>query len=929
MRNFTAKMLLKNLISKLPNKLKNLKIKGLASNSNEVKKGYIFFALKGKKVNGEKYINSAISRGAILIICSKKYKYTGINSKVLFFRTNKVDKHLHQITSKYYNKKPKTIIAVTGTNGKTSVADFFFQILNLNKIPVASIGTLGIKYKNKKISTSLTTPDIISLHRNLELLKKKGIDKVILEASSHGLHQGRLKNLNFKAGIFTNFTQDHLDYHKNMKNYLSSKLLLFKKFLSNNSYIISDKNIKEFKILQNISKEKNIDILDINKYYLKFKNNIPDYLKNTFQIKNLLMAILAARLCKVKDFQINKVIIKMSKVEGRLDFVRKFPNNIKVYIDYAHTPDALNEALNSLRTKQHSSISLVFGCGGERDQKKRPIMAKIANKFCNKIYVTDDNPRNENPDKIRNEIVKNLSNCQYRNIANRSNAIKTAILNAEPDEIVLVAGKGHENFQDYGKKRLKISDKEIINKIKFINRKMKNQSNYFFNSKILNKILRDKRFYKVSGLALDSRDVKKDNLFLTIKGKKFDGNTFINKARKNGASYIVSSKTYKKKSNKIIKVKNTLNFLNYFAKLKRENTKAKIIAITGSAGKTSLKNMLFELLSVYQKSYVSPRSFNNHLGVPVSLSNLNYNHRFGVFEVGMNKPGEIKKLTKMIKPDLAVITNVAEAHIENFRNLKGIAEAKCEIMDNVKKNGIIILNRDDKFFNHMNKKAKLKNLRTITFGKSKKSNIQLVFERKFKNYKKIIVKIFDEKTEIILNNLNNYNVLSSLAVLRGLSLNLKKIYPAFKDFQPSEGRGKIHKVKRYKKIFNLIDESYNANPLSMKNAIRNFADIKKEKSKKYLILGDMLELGEKSDFYHKQLSGLINNSDIDKVFIKGEKSLLTYKNLKNKKCGNILQCDQDVDLILKDLILDNDYLMVKGSNATGLNNVTKAIIKGN
>ena len=150
----------------------------------------------------------------------------------------------------------------------------------------------------------------------------------------------------------------------------------------------------------------------------------------------------------------------------------------------------------------------------------------------------------------------------------------------------------------------------------------------------------------------------------------------------------------------------------------------------------------------------------------------------------------------------------------------------------------------------------------------------------------------------------------------------------FKYFDPSEGRGKIYKVKRYKKTFNLIDESYNANPLSMKNALNSFSEIKKEKFKKYLLLGDMLELGKKSELYHKELSKLINSSDIDKVFVKGEKTLFTYKNLKKEKRGNIFQCNEDVDFILKNIIANNDYLMIKGSNATGLNIISKAMIKG-
>jgi len=891
-----------------------------------VKKGFIFFAVKGNKFNGENYINKAIKNGAIIIICSKSCKFK--SKKVSIIKTKKIRNYLSEITSKFYKLKPKNIIAITGTNGKTSVADFFYQILDTNNIPVASIGTLGIRYRNKSIKTNLTSPDIITLHRNLEKLKKNKIDNVIIEASSHGLHQNRLDNLNLKVGIFTNFSQDHLDYHKTMKAYLNAKLILFSKLLSKKSYVIADKFTKQYSILKKISRSRQLRLLDIKKQINQIKN-IRVSLIGAFQIKNLSMAALAARLCNLDDTKINNALKKINNVNGRLDLIKKYQNNIRVFIDYAHTPDALYEVIKSIKNTYNNNVSLVFGCGGERDFKKRPLMAKIAKSFCEKIYVTDDNPRKENPKRIRKEIIKHLKGSNYFNIGNRSKAIKEAILNAEPNETILIAGKGHENYQDYGNKIISISDRQIIKKLK-INKNKINQKkqNYLFNSKILNKIIKNKKFYKFNGLSIDSREVKKDNLFLAIKGKNNDGNQFISKAIKKGASYVVSSKNNKKNKKKIIKVDNPIIFINKFARLKRKNCNAKILAITGSAGKTSLKNMLNILLQKHGNTYASPRSFNNHYGVPVSLSNLNSSHQFGVFEVGMSKAGEINKLSKMIRPNLAIITNIAEAHIENFNNIKGIAKAKSEIISNIQNNGTLILNRDDKFFNYLNEKAKSKNIKVITFGKSKKADVYPIRTKKYGEVKKIIIRVKDVILELRIKNINIYNVLASLAVLKELDLNFQKNIQIFKNFQPSEGRGKIHQIRRYKKNFRLIDESYNANPFSVKNALNSFFEIKKDKFKKYLFLGDMLELGEKSEIYHKDLSQLINRSDIDKVFVKGEKTLFTYKNLKKEKRGNIFQCNQDVDFILKNIIANNDYLMIKGSNATGLNIISNAMIKG-
>ncbi len=918
-------MLLKNLINNISKDKKNIFISGLSTNSKRVKKGNIFFAIKGNKVNGEKFIKDAILRGASVIVCSKSNKFK--NKNIHIIRTNKIRHLLSKISSKFYNFKPKNIIAITGTNGKTSVADIIYQILRINRIPAATIGTLGIKYNEKIIKSNLTSPDTITLHKTLHFLKKKKIDNVVLEASSHGLDQKRLHHIKFKAGIFTNFSQDHLDYHKTMKSYLKAKLILFKDVLEKKSTIISDKTIKPYQKLKSIAKKRNLKLLDINEEVEKITNISLSPLSD-FKIKNLAMAIRSLKLLGLKNKKIFKTIKKLKNVNGRLECVRSYPNNVKVFVDYAHTPDALHKTLKFLKDNYGNNISLVFGCGGDRDKKKRPLMAKIANNNCNKIYITDDNPRNENPKKIRDELSKYITKGKFFNISNRSLAVKKAIQNADPQEILLIAGKGHENTQIYKNKIIYISDKEIVKQIKIKPKNItKKQQNYLQNRLILKKILGKTKLVNFNGLSTDTRKIQKDNLFLAIKGKNEDGNKFLNEALKKGAGCVVA-KSKKKNNKKIIKIEDTIGFLNKFAKLKRQFSLAKIIAVTGSAGKTSLKNLISDLLKSIDSTYSSPKSFNNHLGVPISLSNLGFENRFGIFEVGMSKAGEIKNLTKLIKPNIGIITNIGEAHIENFKNIIGIAKAKSEIIENVQPGGTIVLNRDDKFFNFLSQKALFNKLKIISFGKHKESNIRLKKIVETSSLSKIFINIYNKEVCLQINDLNIYNVLATLAVLKELKINISKIKEKIKKLGSPKGRGKKYFIKRYNKKFKFIDESYNANPLSVKNAINKFSSIKKNKFKKYLILGDMLELGTKSNKFHKDLSKVINNSDIDKVFIKGKKTIFTYKHLSKSKRGNILQNIDDIDLSLNTMISNNDYLMIKGSNATGLNEFSKKMIKG-
>ena len=371
-------MLLKNLIRNVPKNKKNILISGLSINSNETKKNHIFFAIKGNKINGEKFIKTAINKGAVVIICSKSCKVS--NKKVHIIKTKNIRELLSLTASKYYNLKPRNIIAVTGTNGKTSVADYFYQLLSINKISAATIGTLGVKYNGKIIKTKLTSPDTLSLHKYLYFLKKKKINNVIIEASSHGLKQKRLHNINFKAAIFTNFSQDHLDYHKTMKSYLDAKLILFRKILKTRSSIISDKENKIFSLIKKIANKRNLKLTEISNVYKKIKDSI-DF-TGDFKIKNLAMAIEAVKICGLKNKSIYQKIEKLKDVNGRLEYIKSFRGSIKVFIDYAHTPDALYKTIQSLKNKYGNNITLVFGCGGNRDFKKRSKKKTSDGKNC-------------------------------------------------------------------------------------------------------------------------------------------------------------------------------------------------------------------------------------------------------------------------------------------------------------------------------------------------------------------------------------------------------------------------------------------------------------------------------------------------------------------------------------------------------------------
>ncbi len=915
-------MLLKKLIKICPKKLSNIKVKGLSSDTRSLKRGDLFFALKGSQNNGEKFINQAIKKGACAIISSKKIKG---NSKIV--KVSNVRDCLGKTCSKFYYNKPKNIIAVTGTNGKSSVADFFHQILALNGFSVATIGTLGIKTKSLK-QINLTSPDVINLHKELSKLKEKKIENVLVEASSHGLIQGRLDGINFKAGIFTNFSQDHMDYHKSMKKYLEAKLILFKKILKKNKHVITDKNIPEFKKIKRIAQTRRLKMKLIN-YPRKGYDFARFKPLGNFQKRNLIMAIKACELLGLKKRKISKCIDKLKSVKGRLELVKEFSNKTKVYIDFAHTPNAIQTAITSLKSYYKKDVTIIFGCGGERDKNKRGKIGKIVNKLCNKIFITDDNPRREKPKLIRKAIIKYIKKEKVTEIGNRKNAIHSAIKQSNANEIILIAGKGHEKIQDYGKKKFKISDFEIVRDFKIKKIKSKKKANIQQNNFLINKIIKNQlNKKKFLGVSIDSKSVKKQNLFIAIKGKNNDGHDYTKEAILKGASGCVISKNFNKiPKNKAIKVSNTYDFLKKLAIMKRNYFNGKIIAVTGSSGKTTVKDLIGNLLKNYGDTYYSPSSFNNSYGVPLSLCNLQQEHEYGVFEIGMSKSGEIDFLSKIVKPNIAIITNIAEAHIENFKDLSHIAKAKGEIIDNISSSGSLIIDRDNKFYNYFKSRADKRKLKVVSVGYNAKSDIRIIKEKKSFKYKLITVKSFETEYRFKIKEQLTKNIIFAIATLEILNLQVDKIKNKINDINILEGRGKIYKI-RYKNLnFNLIDESYNANPLSMKQSILNLSNLKNN-NHKYILLGDMLELGKKSQVLHEKLSPIINHSNINKIFIHGNLIMDTYKNVNKDKRGNVLQEKSDFKEILLPILQNNDYLMIKGSNATGLNKISKNLTKG-
>ena len=943
-------MIIGNFVKKIELKYKNHYFSGICFDSSKCKKDNIFFAIKGNKIDGNKFITHAIQKGAKIIISNQKYE--GLKKNILFIRSLNVRKSLSEFAYTIHKDKPKNIIAVTGTNGKSSVADFYFQILRLNKKKVASIGTLGVKTQNYIQKISNTTIDPISLSIILNRLKKEKINDVILEASSHGLKQNRLDGLKFKTGIFTNLSHDHLDYHKTFSDYLKSKLFLFEKLLKKNGNIITDMEIPEYKKIRKIALKNKYNIKTISNdnsnleiysheyqnekqiVQVKYNKNIYKFetrLIGKIQIKNILMAIIAATKSNLSFKKIINTIDSLKPVSGRLEQIGIIKNNSKVILDYAHTPDALEASLKSLKEQfRNRKISIVFGCGGNRDKAKRSMMGKISNQYCDRIYLTDDNPRNENPKKIRAAIYKKINKSKIYEIPSRASAIKKAIIDLKTGDILIVAGKGHEKTQEYKKiKKLFSDQKEILKNIKTKNKILSNNLRLNILVELSNSNNISSKLV-IENASINSKEIRKNNVFFALKGKKKNGNLFVKEAFAKGASLAIVNN--QKKSKKKIVVENSLKFLTEASSILRENLSSKIISITGSCGKTSLKELTGNSLNKISQTTYSRKSFNNKYGVPLCLFNLKKNDEFGIFEIGMDKKGEIDHLSKIIKPDVAVITNISYAHIKNFKNINQIALAKSEVIKNIKEGGYLILNKDDKFYNFHKKIGLKRNIKILSFSlKNKSATTNLLSISKEKSKYKISININKIIKHFYTNSFFENDLRNILATITIISI-FKDIHKLdkniFYDHKIIAGRGDIMKIKIFNKNLYIVDESYNSNPLSLTSALKNFDMIKVHNSKKHLVLGDMLELGKYSKKMHIEIGKSINKTSLKNINVVGEHAKWIFNNLNKSKRGLIIKKKSQIIDLIQNNLNNNDYLMIKGSNSTGLNILTNQIKTG-
>ncbi len=458
----------------------NVEISGLACDSRQVTSGNLFIAIPGVKADGRTYIPQAIENGAVAVMGPPDTQEP--DGATPFVRTENPRRRLAEVAATFYGRQPENIVAVTGTNGKTSAIAFYRQIQTLLGRKAAALGTLGLTVGETPSDSGLTTPDALTLHRTLADLASRDATHVGMEASSHGLHQHRLDGVNLSAAAFTNFSRDHLDYHPDMNAYLQTKTRLFCECLEPGKTAALNADIPEYGRLRAACTQRSLNVLTYGKkgedirlvdlitlpagqrlyleaFGVKYDVLLP--LPGAFQAMNVLCAL--ALTLPEKNVDPEKAvhaIEKLAPVPGRLEEVAQTATGARIFLDYAHSPDALEKVLTAVRRHTAHDLSVLFGCGGDRDKGKRRIMGEIAHRLADHVFITDDNPRTEDAAEIRRDVAAGCPDA--RNVDGRADAIHEAVAPLQTGDVLVVAGKGHEEGQIIGTHTRPHSDRRTI-----------------------------------------------------------------------------------------------------------------------------------------------------------------------------------------------------------------------------------------------------------------------------------------------------------------------------------------------------------------------------------------------------------------------------------------------------------------------------------
>lgn len=978
----------------------NCPINLVTNDSRKAGPGSLFVALAGSTTDGHDYINQAVEAGcsALLVEKGRVSSLECTHDELCILEVKDSRKAYGTLAETIFSHPAKgvTFFAVTGTNGKTTVCYLLESVLRQAGKQTGILGTIEYRYSNSQgelvqIPSSFTTPEPMLLQETLRKMADSGVDSVIMEVSSHGLEQNRIGNLLFDIAAFTNLSRDHLDYHHDMESYFSSKTLLFSQHLRDRGKAIitfGEDASQWSERLQQIclggghsvlscGKRSDMDISlltvtgGLRETAVCLNTPEGEYsfvspLVGDFNVANLQTAFAMAQAAGISSDTICKALGQAIGAPGRIE--RIVPSEAEeslrptVFVDYAHTPDALEQVLKTLKALSHATLFCVFGCGGDRDSGKRLLMGEVAGRYADVAILTDDNPRTEDSGVILTAIAEGVGVTDLARhgqdwlldrsdkgqgfvvVPDRHQAICAAVAAANADDIVLIAGKGHEEYQ------ITLGGRKFFDDALEAAEAMCtwNVDSLLAASKgeLIGKDVSGRVF---GTLKTDSRTIRKDDIFLALRGERFDAHNYVEQVVDAGTACLVLERTPEKPLPvPVILVKDTERALGDLASYRRlcmkEISKPVVVGITGSSGKTTVKEMcaaIFceqwpeQLDAPSERVLKTEGNFNNLIGLPLSLLPVAPKHKAVILEMGMNRPGEIERLTEIADPDIACIVNVQGAHLQGLGDIEGVTQAKGELFQSCGEDTVLIINRDD--FRVVNL-AKNSRQKKIYFAlECDESDLPDIYctavETGNQEETAFTLHVGSQEARVVLHVPGRHNIsnaLAAAAIAHAAGIDTTRIARGLSAFVATDRRMQLLDGPAGIRILN---DTYNANPASMKAGLGTLAELGDGPG--VAVLGDMLELGPDSEALHREIGGHVADCGIAFLGLLGDFASATAFGAiehgmaeervrvftEQKECCTWLE-----ELIGNGNIGQGSYLLVKGSRGMHLESLVEQLI---
>lgn len=968
-----------------------MEITGIQTRAQDISPGQLFLAIQGYSADGHDYMDTAFARGAAAVIAQKNP--ANLDRVIL---TDNSRKAAGTIAARFYDdpSRDMTLVGVTGTNGKTTITYLLESIFTAAGFRCGVIGTINIRFNGNTWDNPVTTPDALMIQRTLVRMKQAGITHVIMEVSSHGLDQFRVDGCRFDTGIFTNLTQDHLDYHPDMDAYFQCKKRFFTDLLAPSNTTgpsaavinVDDPwgsklaDTLPYSVIRVGSRNRAditaTDIIDtiqgISGRMVLKTERVPftSSLTGRFNLENILCAAGAAHGLGVSPSHIQQGISHCTGIPGRLEKVTASLNR-HLFVDYAHTPDALESILKTLKQRTPGRLITVFGCGGDRDRAKRPIMGKIACRYSDVVIVTSDNPRTEDPEQIVTDIMAGIREtgipllrcpCSLENgtpaaspdlkgvirQVDRQRALATAVQLSRPGDVIVAAGKGHETYQITNEGTIHFDDREQLKAacdtvaagfapIAWTRIDLETALGI---SPVEDRLDPDTVF---SGISTDSRTIQSDEAFLALAGEAFDAHDFIPGLAFRGIAGFVAKQGFGSRPAAplddrtghlrylVFEVPDTLSALGKLGRHQRLRSGTKVLAITGSNGKTTTRKMAQKIFETTFDTLCTRKNFNNEIGVPKTLLSLSRAHQWAVVEMGMNQPGEMKRLSAIACPDIALITNTAGAHLEGLKTPDNVAVEKAHIFDHARKGSTAVLFRDDPRFQILKGRAERNPdiEQILSFGTGDTADVFATDIRVTDSMIRFLAHIMGEEAWFHLNSPARFmvfNALAALAAAAAAGIRIQDMQAGLAAFTPVSGRMNIQTLAGG---IHLIDDTYNANPDSVTQALKTLAEqaagsTPGSPSQTIAILGDMLELGSDSAQHHREVGKAAARLGISRLYLFGTLSRHTARGaLENGMPGDRIY--HDTKTHIADHVLTQarhgDWILVKGSRGMAMETI--------